>query len=110
MDRHLVVSTDEVHFGENYFSSKMGGKVLYVQDWVPVQCRCVVKAAVVAAWTPPATRLWGDVGGANDAEVLYTFKLRLGDGELGWIEVSSPGVDWCASGGDVVFYPMPNRR
>jgi len=71
VDGHLMVST---------LSSQVGRLMLDMQDWVAVQCRCVVESAVIAGTVCP------------------------GDSELGRVEAPGPGIDRWADGGRVVLH------
>ena len=103
-----MVSFDQVYFGKDGGSSKIGGEILNMWYWVPVGDCCVVQTSVISAWAPTPRNFWHHVErwhpwagwSAYDSHRLHSLELRFSCCQLVWREATSSGVNrraWCGN-------------
>ena len=111
---YLVVTSLEVHLGENDLAGQIGREIMYEWHRIVVRGGDVVQPLVIPARSPTAILLlyqvkWArpaDVGSANDSHLLHLVKLCLGCNEIVWWETLCMGPHWGSCGGNVENHSM----
>lgn len=112
MDGHLVITAKST-LAKSGCPCQVRGKILNVQDRVPVRGGDAVEAAKISTVAPTPINLghrveWrspGTVRGAHDSKLLHSRELPLGDSQLGSIEPPFQFKNRWPDCGDVVSTP-----